>query len=150
MPIVKLSADESEQIINPFFENKNIEGQSISYSNKLLPILSSYVGAEGHDTKYGDLIIPDIHSYVIANNIQEGNVSFIDSYRTTSEHEIVLFSNNDGYGLDNIRKTINDKADYFKSLFSEEGREMLDIIKVSSEFVTHNTFIENILTCKMS
>ena len=144
MPIVKLSADESEQIINPFFENKNIEGQSISYSNKLLPILSSYVGAEGHDTKYGDLIIPDIHSYVIANNIQEGNVSFIDSYRTTSEHEIVLFSNNDGYGLDNIRKTINDKADYFKSLFSEEGREMLDIIKVSSEFVTHNTFIENI------
>ena len=145
MPIVKLSPDdESNQILNPFFENHNIEGTGLSFNNKLLPILSAYTGEGNGNTKYGDLIIPDIHSYVLSNNIQNPNVSFIDTYNMTSDCDIVLFTNNDGYGGDNIRKTLNDNADYFKSLFTEDGREVLEIINVSSEFNKHCTFIEDI------
>uniref|UniRef100_A0A6C0B3T1 DNA-directed RNA polymerase n=1 Tax=viral metagenome TaxID=1070528 RepID=A0A6C0B3T1_9ZZZZ len=143
MPIVKLAADESDQILNPFFEKYSIAGSGLSSNNKLVPILSSYMGTPNENIKYGDLLIPDIHSYVIANNIQNTNVSFIETYNMTSECDTILFNNNDGYGQDNIRKMINENKDFFKSLFIESGRELLEIMNVSTEFNKHSAFIED-------
>jgi len=155
-PVVKMIRHEGDDVlVHPFFGQRHLSNKSndnyvirdlrLSSDCKLLPILSQYeFTGNNSDLIFGDILIPDIHSYVIANNIQNNDVSFIGNYRMKkdSTKKILMFSNYEGNDLDknNLRKTINENKDFLIKQFLTGKQPRLDIYDIITKGFNEHTF----------
>ena len=155
-PVVKMIRDDGDNVlVHPFFGQRHLNNKSndnyvirelgLSSNNKLIPILSQYeFTGNNSDIIFGDILIPDIHSYVIANNIQNNDVSFIGKYRLDkdSTKKILMFSNYEGNDLEqnNLRKTINENKDLLINKFLTSKKSRLTIYDIITKGFNETTF----------
>ena len=149
MPIVKIiNTVQSEEVVHPVFgqrhlgggvnDNYGIEGDGLALEQKMIPILSAYHGrVSGETITFGDIPIPDIHSYIIAKNIQQSEISFIDTYVVgRTGHKLVTFVNTVGPEEHNVRALVGTRREFFKELFAQGPA--LEIIDVANGFEKNN------------